>query len=123
MQTTGKLHQIAPLASSKEVGLIAPGFIARPPRITIRCRCVRPPQGACKLGIVSPSRPGVGSDSLTGPINSLDTSALSDVDRIEIEQLQAAYDRAGPKAVAKGMARLAKTRPELFGWLVKKLTE
>jgi len=60
---------------------------------------------------------------LTDPINTLDVSLLSATDQLEIAQLQSAYDRAGPKAVADGMARLAKTRPELFGWLVKQLTE
>lgn len=59
----------------------------------------------------------------TDPINTLDVSSLSDIDQIEIEKLKAAYDRAGPTAVAQGMVRLAKTRPSLFGWLVKKLTE
>ncbi len=60
---------------------------------------------------------------LTDPINTLDVSLLSATDQLEIAQLQTAYDRAGPKAVAEGMARLASTRPELFGWLVKNLTE
>lgn len=56
---------------------------------------------------------------LTDPINTLDTSSLSDRDQIEIAKLRTTYDRAGPTAVAHAMARLAKTRPELFGWLVK----
>ena len=60
---------------------------------------------------------------LTDPINTLDVSSLSDVDQLEIAKLRTAYDRAGPTAVADGMARLASTRPELFGWLVKQLTE
>ena len=60
---------------------------------------------------------------LTDPINTLDASSLSASDQIEIAKLRSAYDRAGPKAVAQGMAHLAKTRPELFGWLVKQLIE
>lgn len=60
---------------------------------------------------------------LTDPINTLDVSSLSDRDQIEIAKLRTAYDRAGPTAVAHGIVRLAKTRPELFGWLVKQLTE
>ena len=46
---------------------------------------------------------------MTDPINSIDISALSELDKIEIEKLRAAYDRGGPKAVAEGMSRLAKT--------------
>ena len=61
--------------------------------------------------------------SVTDPINNLDLATLSAIDRIEIEKLRAAYDRGGAVAVAEGMAVLAKTRPELFGWLLKKLTE
>ena len=38
---------------------------------------------------------------VTDPINSIDTSSLSEPDRVEIEKLRAAYDRAGPKAVAE----------------------
>ena len=57
------------------------------------------------------------------PINSLDTSSLSELDQIEIAKLRTAYDRGGPKAVAKGMARLVKTHPDLFAWLVKNLSE
>ena len=60
---------------------------------------------------------------LTDPINTLDVSSLSDSDQVEIAKLRAAYDRAGPKAVADGIARLAKPTPGLFGWLIKKLTE
>jgi hypothetical protein len=60
---------------------------------------------------------------LTDPINRLDLSSLSDIDKLQIEMLQAAYDRAGSQAVAKGMARLARTHPELFGWLVQQLIE
>jgi hypothetical protein len=59
---------------------------------------------------------------LTDPINRLDILSLSPLDKIQIEMLQAAYDRAGPPAVAEGMARLAKTHPELFGWLIRELT-
>ena len=60
---------------------------------------------------------------VTDPINNLDTSALSECDKCEIEKLRTAYDRGGPKAVAEGMARLVKSHPDLFGWLVKRLTE
>jgi hypothetical protein len=57
------------------------------------------------------------------PINSIDTSSLSEPDRVEIEKLRAAYDRAGPKAVAEGMSRLAKSHPELFSWLIRNLRD
>ena len=60
---------------------------------------------------------------LTDPINTLDVSSLSILDQIEIAKLRTAYDRAGPTAVVHGMARLAKTRPKLFGWLVRQLIE
>jgi hypothetical protein len=60
---------------------------------------------------------------LTDPINTLDVSSLSALDQTEIAKLRSAYDRARPKAVAQGMARPASTRPDLFGWLVKQLTE
>jgi hypothetical protein len=60
---------------------------------------------------------------LTDPINTLDVSSLSAADQLEIAKLRTAYDRAGPKAVVHGIARLAKTRPDLFGWLLKQLTE
>jgi hypothetical protein len=60
---------------------------------------------------------------VTDPINSVDLSSLSADDKIEIEKLRAAYDRAGPKAVAEAMAQLAETKPDLFGGLLKKLTE
>ncbi len=60
---------------------------------------------------------------LTDPINTIDASSLSDGDQVEIAKLRTAYDRAGPSAVAEGIAQLASTRPDLFGWLVKKLTE
>jgi hypothetical protein len=61
--------------------------------------------------------------AVTDPINSLDTSSLSNDDQVEVEKLRAAYDRGGPQAVAEGMARLVKTHPDLFAWLVKKLSE
>ena len=60
---------------------------------------------------------------VTDPIQTLDLSSLSALDRLEIEKLRTAYDRAGPPAVAEGMARLAKTHPQLFGWLLKQLTQ
>jgi hypothetical protein len=60
---------------------------------------------------------------VTDPINSIDTSSLSEPDKIEIEKLRAAYDRAGPKAVAEGMSRLAKSHPELFNWLIRNLRD
>jgi hypothetical protein len=60
---------------------------------------------------------------VTDPINSLDLSSLSAHDKIEIEKLRTAYDRAGPKGVAEAMAQLAQTKPDLFGWLLKKLTK
>lgn len=60
---------------------------------------------------------------MTDPINTLDLASLSVPERLEIEKLRSAYDRAGPKGVADGMARLAKTHPELFGWLLKQLSE
>lgn len=60
---------------------------------------------------------------VTDSINSLDTSSLSELDQIEIAKLRTAYDRGGPKAVADAMSRLVKTQPDLFAWLVKKLTE
>jgi hypothetical protein len=60
---------------------------------------------------------------VTDPINRLDLSSLSPPDKLQIEILQSAYDRAGPPAVAEGMSKLAKTHPELFGWLVQKLIE
>ena len=60
---------------------------------------------------------------LTDPINTLDMSSLSDRDQLEIAKLRTAYDRAGPQAVAEGMAKLARTNPDLFGWLIKNLIE
>jgi hypothetical protein len=60
---------------------------------------------------------------VTDPINRVDLSSLSAHDKIEIEKLRAAYDRAGPKGVAEAMAHMAQTKPDLFGWLLKKLTE
>ena len=60
---------------------------------------------------------------VTDPINSIDTSSLSESDKIEIEKLRTAYDRGGPKAVAAGMAQLVKTHPNLFAWLIKQLTD
>jgi hypothetical protein len=60
---------------------------------------------------------------MTDPINSIDASSLPELDRVEIERLRAAYDRGGPGAVAKGMAQLAKSRPDLFDWLLRKLAE
>ena len=60
---------------------------------------------------------------MTDPIHRIDLSSLCEPDRLEIEQLRAAYDHGGPKAVAGGMARLVKTRPELFGWLLRKLAD
>jgi hypothetical protein len=60
---------------------------------------------------------------VTDPINSLDTSSLSELDQIEIEKLRAAYDRGGPKAVAEGMSRLAKSHPDLFSWLIRNLRD
>ena len=56
-------------------------------------------------------------------IKSLDLSELKATDRMEIETLKAAYDRAGPKAIAEGMVQLAKRRPDLFRWLLAKLSE
>jgi hypothetical protein len=41
---------------------------------------------------------------VTDPINRVDLSSLSANDKIEIEKLRAAYDRAGPKGVAEAMA-------------------
>lgn len=64
-----------------------------------------------------------GEAVVTDPINSIDTSSLSEADRVEIEKLRTAYDRAGPKAVAEGMSRLAKSHPDLFKWLIKNLTD
>ncbi len=64
------------------------------------------------LGIVVPD-----------PIHTVDLSSLADSDKLEVEKLRAAYDRAGPRGVAEGMAKLTKTHPELFGWLLRKLTE
>jgi hypothetical protein len=52
----------------------------------------------------------------------VDLSSLSADDKIEIEKLRTSHDRAGPRAVAEAMARLAQTKPDLFGWLLKKLT-
>jgi hypothetical protein len=60
---------------------------------------------------------------VTDPINSVDLSSLSADDKIEIEKLRTSHDRAGPRAVAEAMAHLAQTKPDLFGWLLKKLTE
>jgi hypothetical protein len=60
---------------------------------------------------------------LTDPINMLDLSSLSPIDKLEIEMLKSAYDRAGPEAVAEGMVKLAKSHPALFDWLVRKLIE
>ena len=60
---------------------------------------------------------------MTDPINRLDASLLSDRDKIQLEQLQAAYDRGGPKAVAEGMSRLAKSHPRLFSWLIENLKD
>lgn len=60
---------------------------------------------------------------MTDPINSIDASSLPEPDRVEIERLRAAYDRGGPGAVAEAMAQLAKTRPELFDWLLRRLVE
>ena len=70
-----------------------------------------------RLCQVVPSREAI----VTDPINSLDTSSLSERDRLEIEKLRAAYDRAGPRAVAEGMARLAETHPDLLMWLIGNL--
>jgi hypothetical protein len=58
---------------------------------------------------------------MTDPINTIDTSSLSVHDRVEIEQLRAAYDRAGPRAVAEGLASLAITDFDLLMWLVRNL--
>jgi hypothetical protein len=60
---------------------------------------------------------------MTDPINNIDASSLSEADRVEIERLRAAYDRGGPRAVAGGIANLAKNRPDLFDWLLRKLAE
>jgi len=60
---------------------------------------------------------------LTDPINRLDVSSLSPHDKQQIEMLRGAYDRAGPPAVAEAMAKLAKSHPDLFAWLVQKLIE
>ena len=85
----------------------------------------------CKVGVVIVSLPGFGPERspqlgarfVTDPINNVDLSSLLASDKLEIERLRAAYDRAGPRAVAEGMATLAQTKPDLFAWLVKKLTE
>ena len=60
---------------------------------------------------------------MSDPIQNLDLSTLSEMDKLQVEKLRAAYDRAGPRGVAEGMAELAKTQPDLFGWLLKRLTE
>ncbi len=60
---------------------------------------------------------------LTDPINMLDLSSLSPIDKLQIEMLKSAYDRGGPEAVAGGMVKLAKSHPVLFNWLVQRLIE
>ena len=66
---------------------------------------------------------GRGKAIVTDPINSLDTASLSDLPQIEVAKLRAAYDRAGPKAVAEGMSHLSESHPDLFKWLIRNLRD
>jgi len=95
------------------------GGVTYPPSVIGRLRWLRPNW----RGRFIEAAGAVWRMTVPDPIHTVDLSSLSALDKIEVDRLRAAYDRAGPRGVADGMADLAKTHPELFGWLVKKLTE
>jgi hypothetical protein len=55
------------------------------------------------------------------PLEGLDTSSLSDGDRVEIEKLRTAYDRGGKDGLVQALVGLAKNNSKLFMWLMKKI--
>jgi hypothetical protein len=57
------------------------------------------------------------------PLEGLDTSSLSDTDRVEIEKLRMAYDREGKDGIVKALADLAKNNSMLFRWLLAKFLD
>jgi hypothetical protein len=57
------------------------------------------------------------------PLEGLDTSSLSDGDRVEIEKLRTAYDRGGKDGIVKALADLAKNNSTLFKWLLAKFVD
>jgi hypothetical protein len=59
-----------------------------------------------------------GRRKMPDPLEGLDTSSLSDDDRVEIEKLRTAYDRGGKDGIVKDLADLAKNNSKLLKWLL-----